>query len=429
MLEDGEEWSLTSVYGPQGNHDKEEFIKELKAIRPNMTEKWLVTGDFNMIYKAQDKNNTCLNRRLMGLFRQAIDELQLIELNLHGRKFTWTNAQGNPTMTRIDRVFCSEDWEERFPTSHLQAVPSTLSDHCPMILQGDTNLPRHKSFRFEAYWVHMPGFQDTVAQAWNKPLRENDAMRRIHIKLARTAKALKLWQKNSIGNIKMQLAIAKEIIWKLDVAEETRGLLPHENECRQRIKLKHQGLLAIEKVKAKQRSRLTNIKAAHGNTKLFYIRANARRRKKHIQALQTDTGFVVAHRDKERIIHNHFSQQMGARINRSHTLNWEELVQDQFDFDELERDISEDEVKDVIMRIPNDKAPGPDGYIGLFFKSCWSIIRADLCHVFHQLLQLRGTMFNLLNSANVILIPKKERSMKVGDYRLISLIHSIAKIF
>jgi len=34
----------------------------------------------------------------------------------------------------------------------------------------------------------------------------------------------------------------------------------------------------------------------------------------------------------------------------------------------------------------------------------------------------------LLNSANVVLIPKKEGAESIGDYRLISLIHGIAKL-
>jgi exonuclease III len=86
-----------------------------------------------------------LNRRPMGKFKSAIDELKLRELPLHGRKFTWTSeqsAQSEATMTRIDKIFCSISWEEIFPTAHLHAWPSTLFDHCPLILQGDTSQGR-----------------------------------------------------------------------------------------------------------------------------------------------------------------------------------------------------------------------------------------------------------------------------------------------
>jgi hypothetical protein len=71
--------------------------------------------------KAEDKNNSRLNRRLMGRFKAALDELELMELPLHGRKFTWTSShssQSEVTMTRIDKMSA---WEEMFPTAHLQA--------------------------------------------------------------------------------------------------------------------------------------------------------------------------------------------------------------------------------------------------------------------------------------------------------------------
>jgi hypothetical protein len=42
---------------------------------------------------------------------------------------------------------------------------------------------------------------------------------------------------------------------------------------------------------------------------------------------------------------------------------------------------------------------------------------------------MNGADFHLLNSANIVLIPKKSDALTVGDYRLISLIHNIAKIF
>ncbi|WVZ52900.1 hypothetical protein U9M48_003903 [Paspalum notatum var. saurae] len=79
--------------------------------------------------------------------------------------------------------------------------------------------------------------------------------------------------------------------------------------------------------------------------------------------------------------------------------------------------------------MPGDKAPGPDGFTGTFFKTCWDIIKDDVTAAFHQLHDLNGSHFKLLNSANIVLIPKKLEAKYVGDYRPISLIHSIAKIF
>jgi hypothetical protein len=37
----------------------------------------------------------------------------------------------------------------------------------------------------------VPGFQDVVKKAWTKPILATDAIQCLHIKLSRTAKALK----------------------------------------------------------------------------------------------------------------------------------------------------------------------------------------------------------------------------------------------
>jgi hypothetical protein len=145
----------------------------------------------------------------------VLDNLELRELHLHGRRFTWTSshsAQGEATITKIDRFFYSTSWEVLFPMTHLYAWASTCSDHCPLILQGDTSPRKYKGFRFESYWLKIPGFLNVVNQAWNKPMQAIDDIRRLHIKLSRTAKALKNWEKSRIGNIKLQLAVTKEII-------------------------------------------------------------------------------------------------------------------------------------------------------------------------------------------------------------------------
>lgn len=62
-------------------------------------------GDFNLIYKMINKNNSNLNRRLMSLFRDALSECELKEIHLPNRKFTWSNEQQSPTLIKLDRIF------------------------------------------------------------------------------------------------------------------------------------------------------------------------------------------------------------------------------------------------------------------------------------------------------------------------------------
>jgi hypothetical protein len=68
--------------------EKIAFLEEIKEPWTNIHGECLISGDVNLIYKAEDKNNLRLNRRLMGRFKAALDELELRELPLHGRKFT-----------------------------------------------------------------------------------------------------------------------------------------------------------------------------------------------------------------------------------------------------------------------------------------------------------------------------------------------------
>jgi len=89
--ENGTPWWLTCVYGPQGNSEKVFFLQELHDIRGACNGPWILVGDFNLIYKDEDKNNSNYNRAMMGRFRRFIDDLALKEIPLHGRKYTWSN--------------------------------------------------------------------------------------------------------------------------------------------------------------------------------------------------------------------------------------------------------------------------------------------------------------------------------------------------
>jgi hypothetical protein len=131
--------------------EKKMFLRELRAIRHSALPHWLVLEDFNMIYQDQDKSNRRLNINLMDRFRRALNRMEVKGIELVGRKFTWSNNQAQPTLTRIDRAFCSPLWEDFYSNPFLQPLPSSISDYYPlMLLPLHPPAPRPR-FRFETY--------------------------------------------------------------------------------------------------------------------------------------------------------------------------------------------------------------------------------------------------------------------------------------
>lgn len=62
-------------------------------------------------------------------------------------------------------------------------------------------------------------------------------------------------------------------------------------------------------------------------------------------------------------------------------------------------------------------------------RACWNTVRQDFVDVFQQLYEMRGREFAKLNQALITLLPKRADASVLNDYRLISLIHLVAKIF
>jgi hypothetical protein len=104
-----------------------------------------------MIYEATNKNNMNLNRRFMGSFRHVLNTCELFEFKLQNRSYTWSNEREDPTLVRLDRVFCNKEWNLLLTGFGLQALSSSLSDHC-LLLLCQQSMPRSRgSFRFEKF--------------------------------------------------------------------------------------------------------------------------------------------------------------------------------------------------------------------------------------------------------------------------------------
>jgi hypothetical protein len=312
MRGEGLQWSITVVYRPQLEPDKINFLSELEALQTSMKSAWLIIGDFNLIYKASDKNNDRHNRRMMQRFRGLIDKLQVKELYLPGRRFSWAGEGINPTQTKIDRAFVTTDWDMMFGCSNLYPLSSACSDHAPLFLVGNEKMNRFPSFRFEAFWLKIPGFLDIVTDSWTKPILSTNRLAIIRLKLRRLAQDLKRWSRNHVGDIKLQLAVATEVIFQLEVAQESRVLADGERALLSNLKNRILALSVLNKIQIRQRSRLTWIKEGDVNSKFFHIKANSRRRKNFIQSLQTPSGIAISAQDKENELYRFFKERLAS---------------------------------------------------------------------------------------------------------------------
>ena len=211
MLAENIEWSITGA-SVHRETMRTIFMQEITDLKQHMLPAWLLLGDFNLIYCAQDKNNGRINLTLLNNFKSTIDNLIMAPIELKGKKYTWCNDQQTPTMTKIDHIFASAEWLDIFPRTDLHALASLGSDHCPLLLQGDVVFDFYKGFRFEAFWTSCPGFSETVQEAWSKPVNTQDAILRVHVKLLRTAKALKKWRRRQFSGWRISWEILNIVL-------------------------------------------------------------------------------------------------------------------------------------------------------------------------------------------------------------------------
>jgi hypothetical protein len=90
------------------------------------------------------------------------------------------------------------------------------------------------------------------------------------------------------------------------------------------------------------------------------------------------------------------------------------------DLDDLTIPFTKKEMDEVIKEMPSDRAPGPDGFNGLFLKKCWPIVQKDFYRLAADFHEGKVRLQNI-NGSYITLVPKKQLSVQVNDFRPISL--------
>jgi hypothetical protein len=72
--------------------------------------------------------------------------------------------------------------------------------------------PKHR-FTFQAFWLKVASFPDTMKEAWSAARPDADPLHQLDHFLREIVKALVKWNAKAVGSIHMQIQVTNEVIF------------------------------------------------------------------------------------------------------------------------------------------------------------------------------------------------------------------------
>lgn len=136
----------------------------------------------------------------------------------------------------------------------------------------------------------------------------------------------------------------------------------------------------------KQRNTFRWVNLGDENTSYFHNMATISHKKNFITCLVTpEDSIIFDHEQKAQFLWESFRKRMGVTEYTNMYYDLSNLItalpMEQFCLDD---DFSEEEIISTIKNLPNNHAPGLDGFNGSFIKNCWDIIKNDFFRLFRD---------------------------------------------
>jgi hypothetical protein len=335
--------------------------------------------------------------------------------------------QAEPLLEQLDWFFTSANWTINFPKTEVLPLAKITSDHIPCKVMISTCIPKASLFRFENFWVQQNDFQEIVSDCWMNTPVLNDAAKNISSKFKALRARLKHWSRN-LSNLRILISNCNSVIGFLDALEDRRGLFSPEINLRSAVKKQLQTWLHYKNLYWKKRYTVNRIKLGDECTKFFHGMATISYRRNAISQIMNDQGvWIQDHAGKAGLLWTAFRNRMGMTSTPTMLFDLDSLITHNDGLDVLTMPIAHEEIDLVVKRMPSDKAPGPDGFNGLFLKKCWHLIKNDfysLCADFYD----EVIILESINTSYITLVPKKDGTETVNDFRPISLMNLSLKV-
>ncbi|KAL6194550.1 hypothetical protein ACLB2K_035632 [Fragaria x ananassa] len=292
----------------------------------------------------------------------------LIDIQFKGQKYTWSNnwPGGGLIKIRLERGIVNTKWLERWPDTSVFHFPKLGSDHCPLIFDTEPRLDRGpKSFKFEPSWVDYAECKEVISKAWDLPCDGTGAVQWVG-KIDRCARDLSSWSKLKFSNNKKTI---NSHIEELQLLQDSS----FEDDRRRADTLIAEVVDLWDKEECywAQRSRVNWLKAGDKNTKFFHITAVHRRQRNRILRLQSQEELWL---NKEADIRDEIESYFKNIFTCSGPRDWSDavsairpVVTEEMNHN-LSMPLGEEEIKAAAFEMGANKAPGPDGFHGIFYQ-------------------------------------------------------------
>ncbi|KAL5703663.1 hypothetical protein ACHQM5_022190 [Ranunculus cassubicifolius] len=423
------DWFFSFVYGHPVSHHRKIVWNDLRNFAGVVEGPWALMGDFNAIMAVEEKNggNEIITSS-MKEFNDLIQELGLFDLGFTGPKFTWCNNRsvGNQILERLDRVLGSEDWVKLFPTCVVKSLSNASSDH--LVLTVSLNQKEEggpKPFRFFDMWLKKKSCKEVIAKAW-KSRTEGGLDEVVKEKMDQTRKHLRIWNKKEFGNIFFE---------KRKIERELNTLLEDMNDENY---VKWQGkreelakVIEMEESYWQQNSSGNpSLKEGGRSSRYFHLSTIYRRRRNRIYRIKNEEGEWKDKREEVNKVFLDYFQKVftSEEVEEDGELLelFQPVVSDEDNVSMVEIPL-EEEIWKVIKSMGALKAPGPDGFQGIFYKACWEIVKDDVIALVQEFFR-SGTMPAEINETFIALIPKVADPDCPSKFRPIALCNFIYKI-
>nr|GEX20869.1 RNA-directed DNA polymerase, eukaryota, reverse transcriptase zinc-binding domain protein [Tanacetum cinerariifolium] len=339
----------------------------------------VVMGDFNEVRYASDRFGFVFHASDAAKFNTFIGNSHLHDVPLGGYSYTWSDKHANK-MSKLDRFLVSQGFLDLFLNISALILHRNVSDHRPILLKEFMADYGPTLFRLYHSWFLKEDFCVVLQETWNiEGQSSQNHMVRLKNKLKALKQRLKAWssKKKQLIN-KDRLLIQKSLI-DIDLHLDQGTGLP--DDAMNRLKLARD-LDTINKKEALDLAQKAKVRwAIEGdeNSKYYHGIVNKKRRQLAIKGVLKEGDWI----DNPTCVKTEFFHHFSYRFS---LLDWPRIpLVDQFLSllslelaNDMEVDVTSDEIKKAVWDCGPDKSPGPDGFTLDFFRMFWSIVREDV---------------------------------------------------